>query len=99
MHPLVANFGQCSYQRLYCSPSLNGNQTVRLATEAILAKRIETKAGGFPCGLNIVHLFLVSALVEELLEVDGLGGLVNGGLKFFPRGAQFRRALGVAERR
>lgn len=48
-------------------------------------------------GLNIIHLFLVRALVEEFLEVDGAGGVVHSFLEFFPGGPQFGRALGVAQ--
>ena len=45
---------------------------------------------------DVVHLLLLGALFEELLEVDRISG--GGGLETLPCGADFRREFDVVER-
>ena len=58
----------------------------------------ETRGNERDAGLNVIHLFLFGALIDQLLKADGIGSLVESGLQFFPGRAQFGRALGVAQR-
>ena len=49
--------------------------------------------------LDIIHLFLLTALVEKLLEIDAVGGGVYGGLEALPGGAEFGGAIFITQRR
>ena len=48
--------------------------------------------------LDVIHLFLFAAFVEELLEGDAVGGGVDGGFEAAPGGAEFGGAVGVTQR-
>ncbi len=48
---------------------------------------------------DVVVVGFIAALFHEVLEVDGVGGLVEGGLKFGPGGLEFCGAFGVGLRR
>ena len=48
--------------------------------------------------LDVIHLFLFAAFVEELLEGDAVGGGVDGGFEAAPGGAEFGGAIFVAQR-
>src|SRR5260370_39360362 len=46
--------------------------------------------------LDVIHLFLLGAVIEQLLESDAVGGFVQRLLQLLPRPAQFRPTLPVA---
>src|SRR5258708_26535645 len=48
---------------------------------------------------DVIHLFLLGAVIEQLLESDAVGGFVQSLLQLLPRPAQFRRTLPVAQGR
>src|SRR3954469_18791395 len=48
---------------------------------------------------NVVHLFLFSPFIEQLLKGDGVGHLIEGGLQVSPRIPQLRGTLRVSQRR
>ena len=50
-------------------------------------------------GSDVIHLFFVRAFVEQLLEGDVVGCVFERLLQFFPRRAQFGRALRIADGR
>jgi len=47
--------------------------------------------------LDVIHLFFFAGFVEELLEGDGVGGGVDGGLEAAPGGAEFGGAIFIAQ--
>src|SRR5207244_4033578 len=49
-------------------------------------------------GSNVIHLLLLSAFLEQLLEGDGAGGFIQRFLEPFPGAPQLRRAMRIGER-
>ena len=60
-------------------------------------RRRSRSCSGSPPGSDVIHLFLLPALVEQLLEGDRIGGRNHRLLQPLPRAPQFRRAAGVVE--
>src|SRR5262245_23355815 len=63
------------------------------------ARSANPPLGSKTCRSNVVHLLLLRAFVEQLLEGDLAGGLVDGGLEPLPGAAEFRGAVRVGQRR
>src|SRR5712691_12786212 len=49
--------------------------------------------------LDVIHLLLLGAFLQQFLERGGVGGGVHGPLDSFPRAPQLGRAIRIAQRR